>query len=286
MKKKPEFHISSKHILAVLTIFCIFLIGVSTVKNEAFDPLRGAVGYVLVPIQKSVNQLGSTVYDGLADILKLKNALKENASLKEQVEALTEENNRLKQDQYELKRLRSLYELDQTYLDYEKIGARVIAKDSGNWFHVFRIDKGTNDGVQVNANVLAEGGLVGIVTDVGPNYATVRSIIDDANNVSAMSLSSSADCIVSGDLKLYKEGKIRLSYMDKDDAIYDSDKIVTSQISDTYLPGILIGYATGITVDSNNLTKSGYLIPYVDFDSLREVLVITQLKDTKTSEEE
>lgn len=286
MKKKPEFHITSKHILTLLTVLCILLIGVSAVNSEAFDPIRGAVGYVLVPIQKSVNGVGSAIYDRLADVGRLKNALEENERLKEQVETLMEENNRLKQDQYELKRLRSLYKLDQEYMEYNTVGARVIAKDSGNWFHVFRIDKGSNDGIKVDQNVIADGGLVGIVTDVGPNYATVRSIIDDASKVTAMSQSSSATCVVSGDLQLFKEGRLHLSYMDKDDAIYDSDKIVTSQISDKYLPGIFIGYAADITVDSNNLTKSGYLIPVVDFDSLREVLVITQLKETGSSEEE
>lgn len=61
-------------------------------------------------------------------------------------------------------------------MQYETIGARVIAKDSGDWFQVFRINKGSEDGVEVDSNVIAGGGLVGIVTDVGANYATVRSL--------------------------------------------------------------------------------------------------------------
>ena len=136
------------------------------------------------------------------------------------------------------------------------------------------------DGIRENMNVIAGGGLVGIVTDVGTNYATVRSIIDDSSQVSAMAQQSGDTCIVSGDLRLFKEGRLRLSYMEKDDDVKDGDMIVTSNISGKFLPGILIGYATDITVDyHDNLTKSGYLIPAARFDRLQEVLVITDLKD-------
>ena len=196
------------------------------------------------------------------------------------MDELTEENTRLRSEQFELERLRSLYELDQEYMQYHKIGARIIAKDSSSLFSVFRIDKGSDDGIKEDMNVIAGGGLVGIVTDVGANYATVRSIIDDSSRVSAMAQQSGDSCIVAGDLQLFKEGRLKLSYMEKDDDIKDGDMIVTSNISGKFLPGILVGYATDITVDYNdNLTKSGYLIPAARFDRLQEVLVITDLKD-------
>ena len=61
-------------------------------------------------------------------------------------------------------------------------------------------------------------------------------------------------------------------------AVVDGDKIVTSNISSKFLPNILIGYATDISVNDNQLSKSGYLIPVTDFRNLTEVLVITRLK--------
>ena len=127
-------------------------------------------------------------------------------------------------------------------------------------------------------NVIAGGGLVGIVTDVGTNYATVRSIIDDSSRVSAMSMRTSDTAIVSGNLQSYDEGKLLISEIMYDAEIKDGDKIITSNISSKYLPGIMIGYASDITMDSNNLTKSGYIIPVAQFTSLQEVLVITTLK--------
>lgn len=271
---------NTKYFLFGLSLLCVCMIGITTIKGNILNPLRTAVGYVLVPIQSGVNRVGGGLYNELSSVGKLKTALAENETLKTRVDELTEENTRLRSEQFELERLRSLYELDQEYMQYHKIGARIIAKDSGSWFSVFRIDKGSDDGIKEDMNVIAGGGLVGIVTDVGANYATVRSIIDDSSRVSAMAQQSGDFCIVAGDLQLFKEGRLKLSYMEKDDDIKDGDMIVTSNISGKFLPGILVGYATDITVDYNdNLTKSGYLIPAARFDRLQEVLVITDLKD-------
>lgn len=271
---------NTKYFLFGLTLLCVCMIGITTIKGSILNPLRTAVGYVLVPIQSGVNRVGGGLYNELSSVGKLKTALAENETLKTRVDELTEENTRLRSEQFELERLRSLYELDQEYMQYHKIGARIIAKDSSSWFSVFRIDKGSDDGIKEDMNVIAGGGLVGIVTDVGANYATVRSIIDDSSRVSAMAQQSGDSCIVAGDLQLFKEGRLKLSYMEKDDDIKDGDMIVTSNISGKFLPGILVGYATDITVDYNdNLTKSGYLIPAARFDRLQEVLVITDLKD-------
>ena len=86
-------------------------------------------------------------------------------------------------------------------------------------------------------------------------------------------------CNVKGDLKLMDQGLIGLSHIKKDVVMRDGDKIVTSNISDKYLEGILIGYVKDVTPDSNNLTQSGYLVPVVDFEHLQEVLVILEKKE-------
>ena len=275
---------NSKYILAGLSLFCIVLIAVTSINNSILAPLRTGVGYVLVPFQSGVNAVGTSLYNGIRDLSTLREAQAENEDLKNRVAELTEENNRLQAEQYELERLRELYELDQDYMQYEKVAARVIAKDSGNWFQIFRINKGADDGIRENMNVIAGGGLVGIVTDVGANYATVRSIIDDSSRVSAMAIQSGDGCIVGGDLTLFKEGRLRITNVLKDSDLKDGDKIVTSNTSSVFVPGILVGYAAEITNDTNNVTKSGYLIPAAEFDSLQEVLVITDLKVKMTEE--
>lgn len=268
----------SKYVLIALVVICVLLIGVTSIHDEWLTPLRTGVGYFLIPIQSGVNKVGSAIYDEITDLTKLQAALNENNEMKGIIDQLTEENTRLQSEDFELKRLRQLYQLDQSYGQYHKVGARVIANDSSNWFQEFRIDKGSRDGIAVNMNVVAGGGLVGIVMDVGANYATIRSIIDDSSRVSAMAMQSGDGCIVAGDLTLFKEDRLRITNVLKESDFKDGDKIVTSNISSVFLPGILVGYAANMTNDTNNLTKSGYLIPAAKFDSLQEVLVITDLK--------
>ncbi|QNM05827.1 rod shape-determining protein MreC [Qiania dongpingensis] len=280
MKNKKKASLPARYLLFFLILFCIGLLTVNYFKPGFLSPVTNAVNSVLLPMQKGLNHLGTGFADTAYDYQSLEEARAENQQLKEELASLKEDIGNYQQGQTELKQLKELFELKGQYTDYEMTGARVIQKDAGNWYHSFVIDKGTEDGIQVDMNVIAGGGLVGIVTEVGKDFAKVRSIIDDDSNVSAMSLNSGDTCIVSGDLKLYSEGKLRLSYIDKNDNIWDDDKIVTSNISDKYLPNILIGYAQDIQTDSNNVTKSGYLVPVVDFDHLQTVLVIKTLKVT------
>ena len=205
---------------------------------------------------------------------------KKNEKLQQKVDALTIDNTRLRQEQYELERLRELFKLDENYSDYEKVGARVVANNGSNWFSDFTIDKGTNDGIKVNCNVMAGSGLVGTVTEVGPDYARVRSIIDDASNVSAMILSTSDTCMVRGDLSLMSDGRLRFEKLaNNDNKVEVGEQVVTSHISNRFVQGLFIGYVSEVEVDASNLTRSGYITPAVDFSKLQEVLVITKTKE-------
>lgn len=279
MKKNNQTTFSSKYWLLVLAIVCVILMGLSFVTDGVNGPLRAIANYTVVPMQKGINTIGMWMNDLTQNFETLQEVRAENKALQEKVDELTVQNNLLQQEKYELERLRELYALDQTYSDYKKVGAHVTANDSGNWFSSFVIDKGEKDGIAVDMNVMAGTGLVGIVTEVGPNWARVRSIIDDTSKVSAMLLSTSDNCIVTGDLKLMQDGKIRFEQLPNNDTVIEvGAQVVTSHISSKYLPGILIGYVSEIEVDSNNLTRSGYITPAVDFQHLQEVLVITSTK--------
>lgn len=280
-----EEHTKSKLILFFLSLFCGIMIIASFALEFTNSPVKDVVGVVLTPIQSGINHVGgwfSGKMDYFEDNLKL---VAQNEELQSQVDQLTVENTQLLQDKDELNSLRDLYELDHKYETYEKVGARVISKDdSSNWFSTFTIDKGSNDGLAVDMNVMAGSGLVGIITDVGPNWATVRSIIDDYSNVSAQISETEDTCIIAGDLSLTDEGTVRLVKLnDPDSKVKVGDTVVTSQISDIFLPGILIGYVSEIGVDSNNLTHSGLVSTVVDFKDIKEVLVIKNLKQKAES---
>ncbi len=241
---------------------------------------------MFVPMQQGINHVGSWLKDKTDNLKNLKDVMSENQKLKEQVHSLTLELNTIKLEQYELDNLRELLDLDQKYPSYEKVAANVIGKDAGNWFSTFTIDKGAKDGIDVDMNVLAGSGLVGIVTDVGPNYAKIRSIIDDTSKISGMLLTTSDRCIVHGDLQEMNENQNILfnNLKDSDNEANVGDPVVTSYISDKYLQGILIGYINTIEVDSNNLTKSGTITPVVDFEHIEAVLVILDKKQSGQEE--
>ena len=128
--------------------------------------------------------------------------------------------------------------------------------------------------------VLAGDGLVGIVTEVNKSYARVRSIIDDESSVTGSFLKTSDMCFVNGNLKLIGKGMIDISGIPADAEVKDGYEVVTSPVSDKYLPGILIGYARDIKTDSSNITQSAHLTPAADFSGLDMVLVITEVKDS------
>lgn len=286
MRRKKRNSIPSKYILTIIGSICVVMMLLSYAFGFQGGPLNTVSGYLLVPIQKGINYVGWYLSDRADNFQDLREVMKERDSLKEQVDQLTLENNQLMQERYELEDLRTLYDLDRSYSDYSKVAANVIQKDSGNWFHSFIIDKGSKHGIEVDMNVLSGSGLVGIVTKVGADWAQVRAIIDDTSNVSAMILSTADNCIVSGNLQKMSEGCISISQLkDSDDQVEAGAKVVTSQVSDKYHPGLLIGYVQELHTDANNLTKSGNLTPAVDFEHLRSVLVITDIKRQVDPEE-
>ena len=282
IKRKGErFTLPSKYLLFILTVFCTALM-LFTFGTDVFNkPLNTAVGYVIVPFQQGIGKIGEWLVNRSDELVQIRTLLDENVKLKAEIASLTEENTLLQQDKYELNSLRELYALDGQYGEYNKVGARVIGRDTGNWYSSFLIDKGEEDGLSVDMNVIAGGGLVGRITAVGPNWSRVTSIISDNSKVSGMTLATKDNLIVSGNLKQMAEGCISFGQLvDSQNQVAEGDKIVTSDISDKYLPNILIGYIYAIDTDANKLTKSGLVIPAVDVEHLGQVLVITDMKQS------
>ena len=276
--------LKSKYLLVILTIICISLISLTLTSTISVEPVRNGVGILIIPLQNGLNKAGGWLSGKQGTQRSAEELAVENAELREKVANLQEQNTVLTENVQELDSLRSLYQLDQNYTYFEKVGANIISKDSGAWYDQFTINKGENDGIRRDMNVIADGGLVGIVTKTGPNWAQVRSIINEDSNVSAMVLLTSDNCIVSGDMALQEEGKMLLTDLSIDAKATTGGKVVTSQISDKYLPGILIGYIDEVGEDQNHLMQTGKIIPAADFLHLEYVLVIKETKDTGEEE--
>ena len=285
MKKKGNFRLKSKHLILLMTIVCVSMVTAAFSTGITGDSARETARYIIIPFEKGINKIGNWLLSVQDNFQSVKKLARENKKLKAQIDELTLQNNELVQNQTDFTHLRELYDLDQEYAQYNKILAEVIAKEPGNWYHSFTINKGTNDGISVDSNVLAGAGLVGIVTEAGPDWAAVRSIVDDDSNVSAQVSETEDTCMVTGDLELIDSGKIEFSQLQSPEGkVSIGDRVVTSHISDKYVKGLLIGYISEISQDSNNLTYGGYLLPAADFRHLQKVLVITDLKEKAEKE--
>lgn len=279
-KNRKRIEITPRYFLLGLTGLCIVLMVLSLFAGGMFAPIKEFTNTFVQPMQKGVNSIGRFVQSKADALQNYDDLLKENEELKSRLEEYQSQVSAYQLDSYELERLQALYELDETYADYKKTAARVISKDTSNWFEVFYVDKGSDDGVQEGCNVLYGNGLCGVVTEVGSDYAKIRTIIDDTSNVNGMVLPSESICNVEGSVNNYSSGYLLAENIDKDADISVGDQIVTSYVSSKYLAGISVGYITKIEEDSNNLTKTAYITPACDFSRIQEVLIILETKKT------
>ena len=278
-KNKIKIKIVQRYLFIAMIVICLVLLIVSYRFSDSLGPVKSVAGNVITPMQVGINRIGSFFTSKLDYLKKVDDLIAKNKELTDKLNEVSYENKLLLQGKYELDNFRKLYNLDQTYADYPKVAARVISKDTNNWYSKFKIDKGSDDGIKPGMNVMAGNGLVGIITKTGKNYADVRSIIDDSSDVRGMFLDNSETCTVKGNLKLLDEGHIEVTDIKKGSSIQDGYEVVTSYTSQKYHPGILIGYVSGITVDPSNMTELGYLTPAVDFSKLDMVLIITREKE-------
>ena len=277
--------INPKYLFLALLAVCCVLIAVSFTWGTANNIVQRTLGTVIVPMQSGLNSIGSWISSRVEDSKTISELRDENEQLQLQVDTLKSQISSMENNLNELDELRQLLELKESYPNYSMVGARIISSDASNWYDTFMINKGSNDGIRIDNNVIAGKGLVGIVTEVGPTWATVRSIIDDSSSVSAMTVSTSDNCIVTGDLELIDEGKLRFEQLyDQEGKVTVGERIVTSNISEKFVEGLFIGYVSDVQQDSNNLTKNGTIVTPVDFLHLKDVFVITVNKQDTTEE--
>ncbi len=278
--KKEPFKANPKVLFGILIAICVILIILSALFEQVARPFKKVASYLVVPAQSGINVVGTWITDQFDRFNTIENLTAQIEELQKTNEQLRTENHELMQQNSEVDRLKSMLALKDEYSDYETVVVKIVSKDASKWFSTFTVNKGSNDGIQKNMNVVAQGGLVGVVTDVGPNYSTVRTVINDDSNISAVFEYTTDLCIISGNLMSMQDYIIDFSNASINADIHVGDAVVTSNVSSIYLPGLLIGYVADFHTDGNELTQSGHITPVADFDNLSEVLIITQLKET------
>lgn len=284
-RRRKKNWIHPKILYICLSVLCVILVLLSFKFTDRFATVKSALGNVVTPMQKGINSVGRYISEKTELLHSKENLLAENKELRKKLNELSYDNKILAHENTELENYRELYKLDKKYPDYPKVAARVISRDGNNWFHVFTIDKGKKDGIQVDMNVISGNGLVGIVSEVGSSYAKVRAIIDDKSNVSAMFESTGETCMVKGNMESICHGYIDVEMISNSAKIKNGDEVVTSHVSDKFLQGLSVGYIKDIVSDESAQSKTAHLTPVVNFDQLENVLVITQLKDNSEIED-
>jgi len=259
--------------LITVTIALIIITGL-TAEYSSSNIIGSIINVPLSPIQKLVSTVRNKVGETVAMFKDINSIKQENESLKEEVERLRKENRELKEFKLKKEELESLLNIKNQFNEYDPIGANIIAKDPGNWFITFKIDRGTNDGVDVNFPVINSDGLVGRVAACHPFSSQVVALIDAGTTVSAK-ISRTRDPVrVRGDLAIKDEGLCIVDYIPPDTDIQVGDTVETSGLGGIYPKGIIIGTIIEIREISNQLNKYALVKPAVDFRRLENVLVL------------
>ena len=278
MKFDYKKDISPKYLLLVLSILSILLIIISAVSPNTLKGVRSTAIELISPMQKGVNKAGGWVSDQFQVFGDVKELKKENAELRKEINDYKNELDKNEAELSELQELRDLYALDQMYPEYKKTAARVVSVDTTGWFNEFYINKGLNQGVYEDCNVICDDGLLGIVTESYDNYAKVRAIIDDRSSITAQIGNNGTLCTVEGSLQTMDDGYLMATDIDKNSVVSEGDKVITANVSDRYLYGLTVGYVISVKDDPNNLTQTAKIKPTVGFTDVKDVFVILDRK--------
>ncbi len=261
-------------VAVVLTVICGTTLILSGDTNEP-SMAANAVNTVLTPIKSGFTKLGGTIADFFGDVAGAKNSAAENRKLKNQIKQLQNENERLEEYKAENERLRKLLEFKEKQGNYHVVPCEVVGRDFSKWNTEFVINRGTDQGVDVGAVVMENGGLVGNITMAGKNWAKVTTLLDSESSVSAMVIRSGAYGIVEGDIKLLGDNMCRFNYTAKDADIAIGDTLETSGLGTMYPAGIIIGKVKSVEQISGQIERNITVEISADIFNLREALVIT-----------
>ena len=261
-------------VLVVALLLAVILAVVSALTGLSLPDM--AVKGVLTPIRTGAAKLTDKAEELYGYIFKYESLAAENEALKQELAAI--ENNARIADSVtrENQRLRDLLDLKNANEDYKLVDGYIISWSSNDWTSTFTINRGTNAGIQVGmCAVTANGELVGLVQEVGSNYAVVKSIMDSSLEISATISSSGYNGMVKGG---YSEGlsdKLRMNYLPSSATIHINDQVVTTG-STVYPRGLIVGKVVDAGFADTGVAKYAILDPAADIDALEQVFIITE----------
>ena len=188
---------------------------------------------------------------------------------------LTQQVAELERYRRENEQLREYLEIKEEHSDFTFVSGSVVGRDASERFYSFAIDAGENAGVEKYDPVITSEGLVGLVSEVGPNYAKVLTILDVTVEVGAYDIRTRDIGTTGGDITLAADGRLRLNMLPRDSGVSQGDLIYTTGYGGTYPRDIAIGEVVEIGTDSSGMGMYAVIEPLADIPAVKDVLVIT-----------
>lgn len=263
----------------LLSGIALCIVAIILTINPTFEPIIIARGLsqIVVPLQRGVSTSVAWVQGHFVALGRNQELLRENRILREEINHLIIENNRLQRADEENIRLSALLDMNQRYAQLPTMGARIIGQNSNDAVSRFFIDRGSNDYLSRNMAVLGDGGLIGVVRSVKPNHSTFFSIIDPSFSAAVISVRTEDIGNINGDLRLMQQGLIRMDHISATAQIMPGDEIITSPISSIFPPSLPVGTVRSIYSNPDGLTRHAIIIPFADVDNVEMVSIVTEV---------
>lgn len=269
-------YLFTKKVKIVLIIAVLLTAGLAVAANLLGTTVGDVlVQSVLTPLRAGASALTEQAEQIYDYIFKYERLAAENAALREELSQIQEDNRDAASTKRENDRLRELLELKAEHPDYELVDGYIISWDSNDWSYSFTVNRGSRSGIEEGMCAITESGaVVGVVTQVGSNYAVVRSVLDSSLKVSATIASSGNSGIVRGAYASGNPGMLRMDYLPSAAVVRNNDQVVTAG-STVYPRNLILGNIVDWAMTDNGMAKYAILEPAADFDSLEQVFIIT-----------
>ena len=270
-------HFFTTRVKVVLIVAVLLAVGLAVVSDlTGLSVPDMLVKGVLTPIRSGASRLADGAEQIYNYIFSYESLAAENESLKEQLAKLEDEARRADSVTRENSYLRSLLGLKENNPSWELVDAYVISRSSQEWSSTFTVSRGSNAGIREGmCAITANGEVVGLVSEVGANYAVIKSVMDSSLEISSTISASGYTGMVQGGYASGLKGLLRMNYLPSSAVIRNNDQVVTSG-SMVYPRNLIVGYVVDAGFDDAGVAKFALLKPAVDVGSLELVFIVTQ----------
>ena len=269
-------HFFTTKIRWILILAVLLAVGLTVVTSLTGTDIPGLlVQGVLTPIRSGAEALTRQAEQYYSYIFRYESLVAENEALKEKIAQLEDDSRMAASLNRENDRLRALLELTEAHEDYALVDAYIIGRSSTDWSSTFTLNRGTNAGIAKDMVVItANGAVVGLVTEAGPNYAVFKSVLDSSLEISATMASSGYSGMVTGGYSSGHAKMLRMDYLPSSAVIRNEDQVVTTG-STLYPRDLILGYVVDAGYDETGVSKFAMLEPAADVDNLEQVFILT-----------